>query len=251
VANSAATVIAVGRRLVRIVPITSFIGRSGSSLLPSRRRTRRNGFRTALGIGPPPARPAPLTGRHVPHLGWGRDLQALLKPNLARSSHLRRAVPNPFDRGDLHCGLSLAGRRAARLTVNVTTSIPAASTGFGQMAPSLPLDRHPGCHYNVASSSRGPATCLSVVLGRPRRRVHRAQRHSVNGRLVAVIATTGQAGRLLTPHIPFAASFRRLCLPRRRRHPRPSTPASSVLSPSPTSGPRCHYGPNQDPHLVL
>jgi conjugative transfer signal peptidase TraF len=129
-----------------------------------------------------------------------------------QSGRLRRAVRILFTAGAITVGLSLAGRQlAARLTVNVTTSMP---RGIYWLRP----DRRAALHSTVALAI--PSRVRQLVDERrylpPGFRLLKSvvavagdvvclehQRYSVNGLLVSVVATTDQAGRPLPPLYPF------------------------------------------------
>ena len=108
--------------------------------------------------------------------------------------------------------LSLAGRPiAARLTVNVTTSMP---RGIYWLRPGGRVALHSTVTLAIPSSvcqivdqrrylPPGFRLLKSVVAVAGDVVCIERQRYSVNARLISVIATTGQAGRPLPPPYPF------------------------------------------------
>jgi conjugative transfer signal peptidase TraF len=133
-------------------------------------------------------------------------------PSETQPSRLRRAVRILFAAAVITVGLSLTGRQlAARLTVNVTTSMPRglywlrpggrvalrSTVTLAVPASVRPLvdQRHylpPGFRLlKSVVAVAGDVVCIDHQL------------YSVNGRLVSVVATTDQAGRPLPPPYPF------------------------------------------------
>jgi len=117
-----------------------------------------------------------------------------------------------FTAAAITTGLTLAGRQlAARLTVNVTTSMP---RGLYWLRPGGRVARHSTVTLAIPFRVRqlvderhylppGFRLLKSVVAVAGDSVCIEHQRYSVNGRLVSVIASTDQAGRPLPPLYPF------------------------------------------------
>ena len=128
------------------------------------------------------------------------------------ASRLRRAARILFIAAAITAALSLAGRQlAARLTLNVTTSMP---RGLYWLRPGGRVALHSTVTLAIPSRVRqlvderrylppGFRLLKSVVAVAGDVVCLEHQRYSVNGRLVSVVATTDQAGRPLPPPYPF------------------------------------------------
>ena len=129
-----------------------------------------------------------------------------------QSGRLRRASRILFTAGAITVGLSVAGGQlAARLTVNVTTSMP---RGIYWLWPDRRAALHSTVTLAVPSNVRqlvderhylppGFRLLKSVVAVAGDVVCLEHQRYSVNGLLVSLVATTDQAGRPLPPLYPF------------------------------------------------
>jgi conjugative transfer signal peptidase TraF len=129
-----------------------------------------------------------------------------------QASRLWRAARILFTAATITAGLSLAGRQlAARLTVNVTTSMP---RGLYWLRPGGRVALHSTVTLDIPSRVRelvdqrrylppGFRLLKSVVAGAGDVVCLEHQLYSVNGRLISVVATTDQAGRPLPPPYPF------------------------------------------------
>ena len=129
-----------------------------------------------------------------------------------QASRLWRAARILFTAATITAGLSLAGRQlAARLTVNVTTSMPRGLYWLrpgGRVAlPSTVTLDIPSRVRELVDQRRylppGFRLLKSVVAGAGDVVCIEHQLYSVNGRLISVVATTDQAGRPLPPPYPF------------------------------------------------